>query len=420
MSVIRASLGEIRFKSIKEAMRESGISFKDNDPSAILVWFDSLKDLDYYKSLLPWQVVNRLPSINVLCRKAPFARIIQRIQKYFPKEYSFMPKSFILPFKNSDFMRALAKKKHRYIVKPDSGSLGQGITIIEPGGDYSPDETLAVAQRYIPSYLLDNTKFDLRVYVLIASISPLQIYVYRDGLARFCSEKSEGKNTIFSQITNVTLNKDNVSSQEHISDVSKLISDTFPLLQKKGINITKLWKKIDKVIVLSILAAHKFLVSAEKWQCPKNGYNRCFQILGFDILLDEACEPHVLEVNYRPSLDYYRGPERRMKVTMLSEAMQIAAPLSFAQRALDARSNAWGWGADEWNSFIQSDTFSVNDKVQKERNLAVKHSHFVCVFPTDDENMPLYDRVMRQADALPMDFIPGIKFPSRIAKGGEA
>ena len=416
MAQVRASLGQIRFRSIKEAMREAGVKFEDGDPLAILVWHDSLKDLDYFKSLRPWQVVNRLPSVNVLCRKAPFARIIQRIQKYFPKEYAFMPKSYILPFKNSDFMRSLAKKKHRYIVKPDSGSLGQGITIIEPNGDYSPDETLSVAQRYIPSLLIDQTKFDLRIYVLVASISPLEIYVYRDGLARFCSEKSEGKNTIFSQITNVTLNKDNISAADHISDVSKLISDVFPILEERGININELWERIDKVIVLSILAAHKFLVSGEAWQCPKRGYNRCFQVLGFDILLDEQVNPYVLEVNYRPSLDYYRGPERRMKVGMLSEAIRIACPLSTAQKAVDSR--GWAWGTDEWFTYVQ--TSDLRTKALNDKEIAYNNSNFVRVFPAEGDNQILYDRVMRKADALPMDFIPGIKFPSRSTKGGEA
>ena len=418
MAAVRASLDTLRFKSIKEAMREAGIYFKGGDHTAILVWHDALKDLDYFRSLMPWQVVNRLPSVNVLCQKAPFARIIQKIQKFFPKEYDFMPKSYILPFKNSDFMRALAKNKDKYIVKPDSGSLGLGITIIEKGGNYSPDDTLAVAQKYIPSYLLNDTKFDLRVYVLIASISPLEIYVYRDGLARFCSDKSEGKNTIFSQITNVTLNKDNVSSLDHISDVSKLISDVFPELAKKGIDIDALWEKIDKVIVLSILAAHKYLLSGEKWQCPKNGYSRCFQVLGFDILLDKKCEPHVIEVNYRPSLDYYRGPERRMKVNMLSEAMRIAAPLSFIQQIIDSRSNGWGWAANEWNNLVQSQ--EITEKIAIEKEMAVQNSNFVRAYPTDNDNMPLYDRVVKKADSLPLDFIPGVKFPLMAAKGGEA
>ena len=118
------------------------------------------------------------------------------------------------------------------------------------------------------------------------------------------------KNTIFSQITNVTLNKDNVDL-EKISDVSRILSDVFEEFEAKGIKTKEIWEKIDHCIVLTILSCYKFLTMGEESQCPKIVYSRCFQILGFDILLDEKLNPHVLEVNYRPSLDFYRGIERR-------------------------------------------------------------------------------------------------------------
>lgn len=37
-------------------------------------------------------------------------------------------------------------------------------------------------------YLIDNLKFDMRIYVLIAGIDPLRIFVYEEGLARFATE----------------------------------------------------------------------------------------------------------------------------------------------------------------------------------------------------------------------------------------
>ena len=46
-----------------------------------------------------------------------------------------------------------------------------------------------VVQRYMHKpYLIDNLKFDMRIYVLIAGIDPLRIFVYEEGLARFATE----------------------------------------------------------------------------------------------------------------------------------------------------------------------------------------------------------------------------------------
>lgn len=50
-----------------------------------------------------------------------------------------------------------------------------------------------VAQRYMAKpYLIDNLKFDLRVYALIFGVDPLRVFVYQEGLARFATEEYQG------------------------------------------------------------------------------------------------------------------------------------------------------------------------------------------------------------------------------------
>jgi hypothetical protein len=59
--------------------------------------------------------------------------------------------------------------------------------------------------------LIDNLKFDLRIYVALTSIHPLRIYMYEDGLVRFATNEyqntKEAMGNVFSHLTNYSLNK---------------------------------------------------------------------------------------------------------------------------------------------------------------------------------------------------------------------
>ena len=84
------------------------------------------------------------------------------------------------------------KKSPTYIVKPSGGSQGTGIMLLQHEGrlppyDMAVSKIPSVAQIYVAPLLFEGIKFDLRVYILVRSVDPLEIYVHREGLSRFCT-----------------------------------------------------------------------------------------------------------------------------------------------------------------------------------------------------------------------------------------
>ena len=90
-------------------------------------------------------------------------------------------------------------------MKPNALSRGRGIFMTDDIQEINVDESCVVS-RYVHNPLLINShKFDLRVYVLVTSIEPLRIYVFKEGLARFATETyntTDKNNKAFQQRSN--------------------------------------------------------------------------------------------------------------------------------------------------------------------------------------------------------------------------
>jgi len=194
------------------------------------------------------------------------------MQKAFKDEFDFFPKTWNLPADQGDFKNQFTKKKAKtFIVKPVAGCQGRGIYLTRDFEDISmKDGSQYVVQRYMHKpYLIDNLKFDLRIYVLIYGVDPLRIFVFREGLARFATEEYTGPyksnlDNLYMHLTNYAINKkseyfeanedseeDDVGHKRSVTSVLKHIEDN-----EKDPNITmnSLWEKIDDIVVKTMIS----------------------------------------------------------------------------------------------------------------------------------------------------------------------
>lgn len=74
-------------------------------------------------------------------------------------------------------------------MKPIGMSRGRGISLVSSLDQVIFSEPV-VLQKYLRNpLLLDGYKFDMRIYVLLTSVNPLEVYLYREGFARLSTEK---------------------------------------------------------------------------------------------------------------------------------------------------------------------------------------------------------------------------------------
>ena len=92
-------------------------------------------------------------------------------------------------------------------------SQGKGIFLTRKIQDIDRTQH-CVVQRYISKpYLIEGLKFDLRIYVLVVSVDPLEVYIYKEGLGRFATEQyimpnKDNMEDVCMHLTNYAINKD--------------------------------------------------------------------------------------------------------------------------------------------------------------------------------------------------------------------
>ncbi|XP_033124025.1 tubulin polyglutamylase ttll6-like [Anneissia japonica] len=324
-------LTNCKYDSVRRMARKFGMKEVGEDDDWTLYWTDYSVALERVMEMKKYQKINHFPGMSEICRKDLLARNLTRLQKLFPKEFSIFPRTWVLPADYGDFLAFCRTKKNKtYICKPESGCQGKGIFITKNLKDIKPGEH-QVCQQYISKpFLIDGFKFDLRIYVLVTSCDPLRIYVFKDGLARFATIKyTEPTNNNTDEqcmhLTNYAINKhssdfirdDDCGSKRKITTVDRWF-------EENGYDIKKIWTDMEDVIIKTLISAHPILKHNYRTCFPNHVKDSgCFEILGFDVMLDKKLKPWVLEVNHSPSFHTDAKLDKEVKEAFLYDALNI-------------------------------------------------------------------------------------------------
>lgn len=317
---------------------------------------DGAPQLDV-RALQPHQKINRMPGVAILSDKASLWRCVAEARATLgSKQLDFMPDHYVLPEELDAYVTHMRERLEAqasasgdgsvrediWILKPGNGSKGSGIFLHRPrpdsgwGGAVAPREVRehrGVTSVYIdPPYLMDGLKSDLRVYVLLTSACPLRCYVYPEGLARFATESydTDDLDVRCAHLTNYSLNKHSAAFDGH-ADADAGSKRSLSAFRRRLISdvgeqrAAKVWRDVDELIVNTLLAAAKHMHEASEALCPgiSEGASPFFQLVGFDVMLDEQAKPWLLEVNVDPSLDTDSPLDLEVKAPLIVDMLNL-------------------------------------------------------------------------------------------------
>ena len=302
-------------------------------------YFSSDSEVPFH-SLTPSQHVNHFPNNYELTRKDMmyknlkfYKKSLEREKKFDEaKKYDFFPLTFHMP---SEFTMFVEEYKHSpgtmWIMKPAGKAQGRGIFLVtslnqlykwrnslKGGEENSVDETY-VCQKYIYNPLLiGGKKFDMRVYALVTSYSPLTIYLYRTGFCRFTSVKYSLN---IEDLSNNQIHLTNVAVQKNSDTYDKQIGGKWYFREMKIFlmskyeeeKVNKMFDDIQELMIKSFKAVQS-VIAKDK---------HCFEMYGFDILIDETLRPWLLEINANASLSANTELDAETKIKMLDDLLTI-------------------------------------------------------------------------------------------------
>ena len=324
-------LTNCKYEVVRKISKRFGFKEVSDDDEWSLYWTDYSVALERVMEMKKYQKINHFPGMSEICRKDMLARNLNRMLKMYPKEYNIFPKTWCLPADYGDFQAYTRQKKNKtYILKPETGCQGKGIWVTKNPKEVKPHEHM-ICQQYMPKpFLIDNFKFDFRLYVLVTSCDPFRIFLFKDGLARFATNKYVEPNhnnidNVFMHLTNYAINKhsedfirdDEAGSKRKISTINRYLKD-------KGYDIDKMWLEIDDVVIKTLISAHSILKHNYRTCFPNHVKgSACFEILGFDVLLDRKLRPQVLEVNHSPSFNTDSELDREIKGALVMDTLNL-------------------------------------------------------------------------------------------------
>ena len=338
------------YNSVVNSLKAAGFRIVSPNSSKWNVLWTGQTKPEQLKEASKYQKINHFPQSFQIGRKDLMYKNYTRMRRQF-EDYNFCPRTYLFPDDYRKFCsdREAENFKYMYIMKPSAQSCGRGIKVIGQKQEVKKKNNYIVSQYIHNPYLINGFKFDLRIYALVTCFEPLKVYLFKEGLARFATKKyttsQSATDKQFIHLTNYSVNKkneeyvkntgsnlnkqaDDASADENASKWN--LAQLAKYFEKIGVNFEAVMHRIKDVIIKTLISVEPHIVSTTV-RCTKHR-NVCFELYGFDILLDSKLKPWLLEVNISPSLSSSSPLDKKIKTVLICDTLNLVGVFPYDRK----------------------------------------------------------------------------------------
>lgn len=151
-------------------------------------------------------------------------------------------------------------------------------------------------------------------------------------------------------------------------------------MRERGADVGLLFSRIDDLVIKTIISVESTILSALTVQVPHR--SNCFELLGFDVLVDSKLKPWLLEVNLSPSLACDTPLDQRIKANLISDLLNLIGMVPIEQRASleplfvkDGEGNPHGIQPNQVNKRVGEESKAVVQRqLSKEEKQIIKET----------------------------------------------
>ena len=208
-----------------------------------------------------------------------------------------------------------------WIMKPSNLSRGRGVTCVNSllpieQSLSATNDSGVIVQKYIENPLIiKNRKFDIRQWVLVTSLNPLIIWMWKEPYLRFGAEDyiMNDLNNIYSHLTNNSIAKHSAQYKKE----KTFEGDMWTCFDFENYLGKEKWKNIHEqiknAIICSFYAVHQEIKQRK----------RSHELYGYDFMIDEDFNVYLIEVNASPALDYSTKITEKLVKIMVKDLIEL-------------------------------------------------------------------------------------------------